>query len=478
MERKRLKQTKIVATISDKKCDVEFLTELYKSGMNVVRLNTAHQTFDDALKVVNNVRKVSDKIAILVDTKGPEIRTTASDFEIPVKSGDIVYIKGDPDKDTDIEMIYVSYKDFVKDVPLNSRILIDDGDIELVVTEKDSDKLTCRVQNSGYILGRKSVNIPSIHIKLPSISKKDIDFINFAVDHELDFIAHSFVRNKEDVIAIQKILDKRNSPIKIIAKIENQEGVDNIDEILEYAYGIMIARGDLAIEMFRSQIPHVQKTIIKKCIEKRKPVITATQMLHTMIRNPRPTRAEVSDVANAIYDGTDAVMLSGETAYGKYPVESVKIMNQIILEVEKTKEDYNEIPAAVLNNEISAYLCKSAVKASVRLSADAIVADSMTGRTIRNMSAFRGKKPIFAICYNRSIMRELALTYGAHPCYMKARKTTDEFLFEGISSLVNEKSIKNEDTIVVIAGNFGPDSGTSFIEISNVKSLLERTKKS
>lgn len=478
MERKRLKQTKIVATISDKKCDVEFLTELYKSGMNVVRLNTAHQTFDDALKVVNNVRKVSDKIAILVDTKGPEIRTTASDFEIPVKSGDIVYIKGDPDKDTDIEMIYVSYKDFVKDVPLNSRILIDDGDIELVVIEKDSDKLTCRVQNSGYILGRKSVNIPSIHIKLPSISKKDIDFINFAVDHELDFIAHSFVRNKEDVIAIQKILDKRNSPIKIIAKIENQEGVDNIDEILEYAYGIMIARGDLAIEMFRSQIPHVQKTIIKKCIEKRKPVITATQMLHTMIRNPRPTRAEVSDVANAIYDGTDAVMLSGETAYGKYPVESVKIMNQIILEVEKTKEDYNEIPAAVLNNEISAYLCKSAVKASVRLSADAIVADSMTGRTIRNMSAFRGKKPIFAICYNRSIMRDLALTYGAHPRYMKVRKTTDEFLFEGISSLVNEKSIKNEDTIVVIAGNFGPDSGTSFIEISNVKSLLERTKKS
>ena len=478
MESKRIKQTKIVATISDKNCDVDFLTELYENGMNVVRLNTAHQNFDEALKVVNNVRKVSDKIALLIDTKGPEIRTTASEFEIPVKSGDIIYMKGDPDKDTNIEMIYVSYKDFVKDVPVNSRIMIDDGDIALLVTEKDSDKLTCRVQNSGYIQGRKSVNIPSIHIKLPSLSKKDIDFINFAIEHDLDFIAHSFVRNKEDVIAIQKILDKKKSPIKIIAKIENEEGIENIDEILEHAYGMMIARGDLAIEMPRSRIPFIQKKIINKCIEKRKPVITATQMLHTMIRNPRPTRAEVSDVANAIYDGTDALMLSGETAYGKYPVESVKIMNQIALEVEKTKDDHNEIPAVALNNEISAYLCKSAVKASVRLDVDAIVADSITGKTIRNMSAFRGNKPIYAICYNKSIMRDLALTYGAHPYYMKPRDTTEEFLHSGLCILMDKGLLDFKDTIVVLAGNFGPGLGASYIEISKVELLLARTKKS
>ncbi len=477
MEEKSLKQTKIIATISDKNCDVDFLKELYENGMNVVRLNTAHQTFNDALKVINNVRKVSDKIALLLDTKGPEIRTTKSSFEIPVKSGDIVYIKGGPDKETDIEMIYVSYKDFVKDVPVNSRILIDDGDIELLVTEKDPDKLTCRVQNSGYILGKKSVNIPSIHIKLPALSKKDIDFIHFAIKHDLDFIAHSFVRTKEDIIAIQKILDEKKSPIKIIAKIENQEGVDNIDEILEHAYGIMIARGDLAIEMLRSQIPHVQKTIIKKCIEKRKPVITATQMLHTMIRNPRPTRAEVSDVANAIYDGTDAIMLSGETAYGNYPVESVEVMNQIALDVEKTKEDHNEIPAVILNNEISAYLCKSAVKASIRLNVDAIVADTMSGRTIRNMSAFRGKKPIYVICYNKSIMRDLALTYGAHPYYMEPRNTTDEFLHHGLCSLMGKNVINSENTIVVLAGNFGPGLGASFIEISKVEFLIKRSSK-
>lgn len=475
MERKRLKQTKIIATISDKKCDVEFLAELFENGMNVVRLNTAHQTFEDTLKVVNNVREVSDKIALLLDTKGPEIRTTASKFEIPVKSGDIVYMKGDPDKETSIEMIYVSYKDFVKDVPVNSRILIDDGEIELVVTEKDSDKLTCRVENSGYIQGKKSVNIPSIHIKLPTLSKKDIDFINFAIEHDLDFIAHSFVRNKEDVLLIQKILDEKKSKIKIIAKIENEQGVDNIDEILEHVYGIMIARGDLAIETSRSRIPFVQKMIIKKCIEKRKPVITATQMLHTMIRNPRPTRAEVSDVANAIYDGTDALMLSGETACGKYPVESVKIMNQIALEVEKTKDDYNEIPAVVLNNEISAYLCKSAVKASVRLNVDAIVADSMSGRTIRNMSAFRGKKPIYAICYNKSIIRDLALTYGAHPYYMEPSDTTEEFLHSGLCILMDKDLLNFEDTIVVLAGNFGPGLGASYIEISKVDNLLKRS---
>jgi len=477
MEHRRLKQTKIVATISDKNCGVDFLTKLYANGMNVVRLNTAHQNFDDALKVINNVRQVSEKIAILLDTKGPEIRTTKSDYEIPVKSGDIVYMKGDPTRKTDLEVIYVSYKDFVKDVPVNSRILIDDGDIELVVIDKDEEKLTCEARNSGYILSKKSVNIPSIHITLPALSKKDMDFIQFAIEQDLDFIAHSFVRNKEDVIAIQKILDKKNSPIKIIAKIENEEGVENIDEILDHAYGVMIARGDLAIEMPRSRIPFVQKKIIKKCIERRKPVITATQMLHSMIRNPRPTRAEVSDVANAVYDGTDAIMLSGESAYGRYPVESVQIMNQIALEVEKTKEDYTNLPAVVLNNEVSAYLSKAAVKASVRLSVNAIMADSMSGRSIRNMSAFRGKKPIYAICYNKCIVRDLALTYGAHPYYMEPKETTEEFLHDGLSILIGEDLLSADDSVVVLAGNFGPGQGASFIEISQVDKLLARSTK-
>ena len=397
------KLTKIVATISDKKCDVEFLRDLYFAGMNVVRLNTAHQTREGSLKVINNVRAVSGKLAILVDTKGPEIRTTKSDYELPIKYGDIVYVKGDPDKKTSPEMIYVSYSGFVNDVPVGSRILIDDGELELIVKEKDSEKLTCTAMNNGYIQGKKSVNIPSVHITLPSLSKKDKDFIEFAIEHELDFIAHSFVRNKEDVMAVQKILDKHNSSIKIIAKIENQDGVDNIDEILEHVYGIMIARGDLAIEIPKQRIPIVQKQLIKKCIEKRKPVITATQMLHTMIKNPRPTRAEVSDVANAIYDGSDAIMLSGETAYGNYPLESVQTMAQIAEEIEQNKCDFLEIPMMILNNEISAYLSKAAVKASVRLNkVRAIVADSMSGRTIRALAAYRGKKPVYAICYNKN----------------------------------------------------------------------------
>ncbi|NOZ46495.1 MAG: pyruvate kinase [Chlorobi bacterium] len=469
----RLKQTKIVATISDKNCDVKFLKKLYENGMNVVRLNTAHQTFEDTFKVINNVRKVSDKIALLLDTKGPEIRTTKATEEFPVKAGDIVNIQGNPNKETNKQMIYVSYKNFVKDIPVNSRILIDDGVLELLVLEKENDTLKCEVQNTGIIQGKKSVNIPSAHIKLPSLSKKDIDYLHFAVDNNLDFIAHSFVRKKEDVQAVKKILDEKKNKIKIIAKIENQDGVDNIDEILNYADGIMVARGDLAIEIPRERIPHVQKIIIKKCIEKRKPVITATQMLHTMIRNPRPTRAEVSDVANAIYDGTDAIMLSGETAYGKYPVESVQMMNKIALEVEKTKEDFNEIPAVVLNNEISAYLCKSAVKASVRLSAEAIIADSISGRTIRNLSAFRGKKPIYAVCYNKTIMRELALTYGAHAHYLEPRKKTSEFIAAELNYLLKNKSLHKSDIVVIVAGNFGPSMGASFIEISTVEKILQ-----
>jgi pyruvate kinase len=469
------KLTKIVATISDKKCEVEFLKQLYFAGMNVVRINTAHQTRETAIKVINNIRQVSEKIAILIDTKGPEIRTTKSDFHLSVKYGDIVFIKGDPTKATTPEMVYVSYENFVRDIPVGSNILIDDGELELKVIEKDIDKLTCKASNDGYIQGKKSVNIPSVHITLPTITEKDKDFIEFAAEQNVDFIAHSFVRNKEDVMAVQEILNEKKSNIKIIAKIENQDGVDNIEEILDHAYGIMIARGDLAIEIPKERIPIVQKQLIRKCIEKRKPVITATQMLHTMIKNPRPTRAEVSDVANAIYDGSDAIMLSGETAYGDYALESVQTMTQIALEIENNKCGFLEIPFIVLNNEISAYLAKAAVKASYRLkNVRAIVADSTSGRTIRALAAYRGNKPVYAICYNKEVMRELSLSYGVYPTHLELRETTDEFLDVSISKLLRKKVVDNDDLIVVLAGNFGRGFGASFIEVGVVKDMVKK----
>lgn len=313
------RKTKIVATISSKNCSVPFIKGLFEAGMNVVRLNTAHMNHDDALEVIRNTRAVSDTIGILLDTKGPEIRTCLTDSPLTVKCDDTIFVKGAPDESSRDNIICVSHSDFVEDVPVGSSILIDDGLIALAVIDKDANFLKCTVENDGTISSRKSINIPSVHVQLPALSEKDKGFIRFAADHDLDFIAHSFVRNKGDVLAVQSLLDAKKSSIKIIAKIENAEGVDNLSEILDHVYGIMIARGDLAVEIPTEQIPLTQKRIIKECIERRKPVIVATQMLHSMIESPRPTRAEVSDVANACLDHADALMLSGETANGKYP---------------------------------------------------------------------------------------------------------------------------------------------------------------
>jgi pyruvate kinase len=257
------RKTKIVATISNLKCSVPFIKDLFVAGMNVVRLNTAHMSHNDALEVINNTREVSEKIGILLDTKGPEIRTCTTDAPLSVKFGDIIRIKGAPEEQSHGDIICVSHGDFVRDVPVGSSILIDDGDLALAVIEKDENYLICSVENDGIIKERKSINIPAVHVKLPALSEKDKGFIRFAAENDLDFIAHSFVRNKEDVLAVQSILDENNSSIKIIAKIENFEGVENLPEILDYSYGIMIARGDLAVEIPTEQIPLIQKRIIK-----------------------------------------------------------------------------------------------------------------------------------------------------------------------------------------------------------------------
>jgi pyruvate kinase len=470
------KKTKIVATISDKNCDVDLIRKMRANGLNVVRLNTAHMDHEEALKVIRNVREVSDRIAILVDTKGPEIRTTASAGPIQVTFGDLIRLKGDPDCLTTSDCICVNYSHFVDDVPPGSRIMIDDGNVEMVVVEKKNDHLVCEVKNQGLIEGRKSVNIPSVHVTLPSLSEKDKGFIEFAVENDLDYIAHSFVRNKDDVLAIREILEEKKSVIKIIAKIENQEGVDNIDEILNYAYGIMVARGDLAVEIPQEKIPGIQKQLIEKCMRRRKPVIIATQMLHSMIRNPRPTRAEISDVANAIYDGTDAIMLSGETAFGEYPVESLRTMSEIAIETEKIKPSILEMPQVILNSDVTAFLTMTAVKASVDLKAKAIVCDTMDGRSIRAMAAYRGRNVIFAQCYNKRVMRELALSYGVYANYQELTDRNLDFVIPAINSLVKKWNIRQEDRIVVVAGDHQWESGISNLSIKTVKGFLKKLK--
>lgn len=332
----------------------------------------------------------------------------------------------------------------------------------------------CEVKNDGIIKGKKSINLPSVKIRnLPSLSVKDLAFVEFAISQDIDFIAHSFVRRKEDVLAIQNILDAKKSAIKIIAKIENQEGVDNIDEILDHVYGVMVARGDLAIEIPTEKIPIIQKMLVKKCIERRKPVIIATQMLQSMILSPRPPRAEVSDVANACLDRTDAVMLSGETAYGRYPLESVKMMAKIATEIESSLSTFTDSPYEA-ENSVTSYLAKAAVKASLRLPTKALIADSISGRTILSLVAYRGQNPIFAQCYSTRVMRELALSYGVHATSMPPDLSSHEFLRTALTRLLAEKLLNEESLIAVLAGNFGSAYGASYVEISTVRNLLER----
>ena len=471
------KRTKIIATISDQRCDVEFIRSLYEAGMNAARINSAHVTTESAAKVVENVRKVSDRIAIIIDTKGPEIRVTgmAPGFEtgIKVSRGDMIRIKGsETNEPSNNEVVYVNDSSIYKDVPVGAAILIDDGELEMEVTEKKDDELICRVKNNGVIKPRKSVNIPNVPINLPSVTERDFEFINWAIDMDIDFIAHSFVRKKEDVLAVKKIIEERNSTIKIISKIENQEGMNNIDEILDETYGIMVARGDLGVEIPAERIPGTQRFLVNKCIESKIPVIIATQMLHTMISNPRPTRAEISDVANAIYQRVDAVMLSGETANGDYPVEAVETMARVAAEVEKDHSNPNiEMNLVRINNEITAQLCRSAVRATLNLPVKAIVIDTLSGRTGRYLAAFRSQKPVFAVCYRKSVMRHLAISYGIHAIYSEPSINHEGFLLSILYYLEEKKWLSKEDLIVVLGGSFGAAKGASFMEIGNVLNL-------
>ena len=471
---KAKKHTKIVATVSDKRCEVDFIKSLYKAGMNVIRLNTAHLDFDGATKIINNAKSVSKKIAFLLDTKGPEIRTTVSDDILQLKMGNTICLKGDPTQKTTKGCIYVSYPNIYTDLETGTHILIDDGEIELEVIDKDDTALICLIKNDGELGSKKSVNIPGVRINLPAVTDRDKTYIKFAAEKDIDFIAHSFVRNKGDILEVQEELDKYNSPVKIIAKIENQEGVENLDEILQLAYGVMIARGDMGIEIAQEKIPGIQRSMIRKCVDAKKPVIVATQMLHSMIKHPRPTRAEVTDVANAIYYRTDAIMLSGETAYGDYPVESVRTMSDIALEVEKAKDNRNDIPVLIQRDNAAAYLAETAVKAVDELDIKVILTDSLTGRTARYLAAFRGTQPVFALCYNERVTRELALSYGVFTKTMEEGNTKKDILKNTLKKLKAKQIIDKDDQIVYLGGSFGIGSGTTYLEITSVNNLLKK----
>ncbi len=468
------KYTKIVATISDKRCEIPFVKELYTNGLNVVRMNSAHLQLEGFQKIVKNVRAVSDKIGILMDTKGPEIRTTVNenDASIEIKEGDKVMFSGNSGGISTGSAICLSYENIATDIQVGCHFLIDDGELDFLIEKINDDGIIeCTALNGGSLGSRKSVNIPGVSIKLPSLTPRDIINIGYAIDMNVDFIAHSFVRSKQDILDIQAILDARGSQIKIIAKIENQEGIDNFDEIIEVAYGVMIARGDLGIEIPAERIPGIQNELIKKCLHHHKPVIVATQMLHSMISNPRPTRAEVSDIANAVYMHTDALMLSGETAYGKYPVEALSTMARVAIEAEKTMKQAERI-LPHMDDDITSFLAHQAVQSCKIVGTRAIVTDSYTGRTARFIASFRGSYPTLALCYHKNVIRLLSLSYGVFPLYQKRSSTSREYLYHGLEHLLELGFLTKDNIIAYLGGAYGEGHGTTFLEINNVGEVM------
>ena len=470
-----MKQTKIVASISDRRCDVDFIRELFNAGVNVVRMNTAHASEEGINNIIRNVREVSRHIGILIDTKGPEVRTTGCEGHIEYKTGDVVKIFGRPEMDSTHDIINLSYPNFAADVHEGDHVLFDDGALDMQVIGINGPAVIAQVQNDGVLGSHKSVNVPGVHIALPTLTDKDRKNIMLAIDQDIDFIAHSFVRSAADVRAVQAILDAYDSDIKIISKIENQEGVDNIDEIIDASYGIMIARGDLGIEIPIERIPGIQRHIIHKCVQKRKPVIVATQMLHSMISNPRPTRAEVTDIANAIYSHTDALMLSGETASGKYPVEAVTTMATSAEQAERDKLRVNDIEVPLSPDcDIREFMAHSAIEATEKLNVKGIITDSITGDTARQLAAFRGPHPVLAICYNDKLQRLLNLSYGVIPVYQKEHIGNEQLFLAAVRMLRQKGYVELDDKIAYLSGNVGAGGATKFLEINTVKEVFEQ----
>ncbi|BCB05111.1 pyruvate kinase [Bacillus sp. KH172YL63] len=465
-----MRKTKIVCTIGPASESVEKLSQLIEAGMNVSRLNFSHGDHDEHGQRITNIREAAEKagknVGILLDTKGPEIRTNNMEngaIELTQGSNIIVSMK---EVLGTTEKFSVTYEGLIEDVHVGSKILLDDGLIGLEVTEIDqaNGEIHTLVQNSGVLKNKKGVNVPGVSVNLPGITDKDANDIIFGIQQGVDFIAASFVRRASDVLEIRQLLEEHNaSHIQIIPKIENQEGVDNIDEILEVSDGLMVARGDLGVEIPAEEVPLVQKQLIKKCNSQGKPVITATQMLDSMQRNPRPTRAEASDVANAIFDGTDAIMLSGETAAGTYPVEAVQTMHNIASRAE-TALDYNAILAKRSKDSehnMTDAIGQSVAYTALNLDVNAIVAPTESGHTARMISKYRPKAPIVAVTGTDSVSRRLALVWGVYPTVGRQVTTTDEMLDMAVEESVNSGMTKHGDRIVITAGVPIGESGTT-----------------
>lgn len=439
--------------------DRELMKQLALNGMDIARFNFSHGDHEEQkgrADMIKSVRgEIGKPIAMLLDTKGPEIRTGVlkDGRKVTLKDGD-TYTLTTKDITGDENTGHITYEGLPKDVAAGASILIDDGLIELCVEETTDTDIVCRVVNGGELGERKGVNVPNVSVRLPGITQKDKEDILFGIEQGYDFVAASFVRNADCINEIRDILKEHKSDMKIIAKIENAEGIRNIDEIIKASDGIMVARGDMGVEIPAEEVPYVQKTIIKKCGEAFKPVITATQMLDSMMRNPRPTRAEVADVANAIYDGTDAVMLSGETANGKYPLEALKMMVHIAESTEQHIDHEHFLQERKIHSKrtISGSMSYAAVTTAANLDADAIVAPTMSGFTARLLSKYKPGVPIIGMSPVDIVLRQMQLYWGVTPVKSIQENSTDDIVMHAIDVCKDKGLLKPGDTIVLTAG--------------------------
>lgn len=467
-----LRKTKVICTLGPAVDNEEMMRKLIRGGMDAARFNFSHGSHEEHLGRLNKLKAVRDSmsrpVATILDTKGPEIRIKSFDVKkIDLEAGN-TFTLTTADEVGNASRVSVTYPQLHQEVAPGMEILIDDGLVALKVEEIQGQDIRCVVENGGSLSANKSINIPGVHIHLPALTEKDISDLEFAVKNDFDYIAASFVRRAADVQAVREVLDSfGGQDVKIISKIENQEGVDNIDEILEASDGIMVARGDLGVEIPAARVPILQKQIIRKGLKVGKPIITATQMLDSMIRNPRPTRAEVSDVANAVFDGTSCVMLSGETAGGKYPLEALNAMVGIVEEAEQSINYWRQFqkhrvtPEPNINDAITHTCCLTAMD----LDAKAILAATNSGRTARMICRFRPACPVAALTMQEKVRRQLAISWGVYPFLTGEVNSTDRIFSLSVECAVKEGLVKNGDTVVITAGvPLGRSGSTNLIK--------------
>ena len=454
-----MRKTKIICTLGPNAENYEILKQL-ADFMDVGRFNFSHGSYEEHKGKLELLKKVCEEknkpIARLLDTKGPEIRTGNNENggKITLVEGEEIIITTNECLNTN-KKIYINYAGLINDIKEDNTILLDDGLMELRVVSKTSNEIKCKVIVGGELGEHKGVNVPGVKVNLPDLTDKDIEDIKFGIKEDFDIIAASFVRSASCIKQIRKILDENNSKMLIIAKIENEEGLKNLDDIIDEADGIMIARGDLGVEVKPYEVPFIQKEIIKKCNIKGKLVITATQMLDSMMRNPRPTRAEVADVANAIYDGTDAIMLSGETANGKYPIESVMMMDKIARETEQHISYNKRRETQYMINvkpTITTIVCKETVYAAENINAKCIIAPTNSGHTAQYLSKFKPSMKVYALTSDEKVCRMMMLSFAVHPILWYRPKNTDEIVKDAVGKLKEMKKVIVDDVVVLAFG--------------------------